>query len=155
MARGDLKRRYLSDEQLARIAAGVAACERGTAGEVRVIVRDRRDWLARLLRFSVRRLALEEFRRLRMHQTRDRTGVILLLLLEDRQFYIYGDKGIHDRVGQSAWDRLSEEMGGIAGREGLYAAVAHGLEQIGALLRQHFPRRPGDVNELSDEVALR
>lgn len=155
MAKGDLIRQYLSDDQLRRIDAGVGAQEKNTSGELRVVIREKRDWIAKLLRLSIRRLAVEEFHRLRMHKTRDRTGVILFILLEDRQFYIYGDLGIHRQIGQPAWDVIAGDISRIAIEENLFAAIQHGLVRAGELLARNFPIKPDDVNELPNEVVIR
>jgi uncharacterized membrane protein len=32
--------------------------------------------------------------------------------------------------------------------------LAHAVGEVGAALRRHFPRRPDDVNELSDQVSI-
>lgn len=155
MAKGDLIRQFLDEEQLARIGRKVGECEKATSGEIRVVIREKKDWVARLLRLSLRRLVVEEFYRLRMHKTRERTGVILYFLLEDRQFYIYGDKGIHAAVGQETWDRVAGEVAAAAREQNLCEGVLLGLGQIGAILAERFPIRPDDVDELPNEVELR
>jgi uncharacterized membrane protein len=155
MAKGDLIKQFLDEEQLARIGRAVGECEKATSGEVRVVIREKKDWVARLLRLSLRRLVVEEFHRLWMHKTRERTGVILYFLLEDRQFYIYGDKGIHAVVGQETWDRVVAEVAGAAKEQNLCEGILLGLERIGAILAGSFPIKPGDVNELPNEVELR
>ncbi len=155
MAKGDLIRQFLDEEQLARIGRKVGECEKSTSGEIRVVIRETKDWVAKLLRLSLRRLVVEEFYRLRMQKTRERTGVILYFLLEDRQFYIYGDKGIHAAVGQETWDRVAGEVAAAAREQNLCEGILLGLERIGAILAERFPIRPDDVNELPNEVELR
>lgn len=155
MAKGDLIRQYLSEEDLRLIGEFINQAETATSGEIRVVVREKRDWFTRLFRYPVRRLALEEFHRLQMHRTRDRTGVIFFFLLEDRHFYIYGDRGIHQCIGQETWDTLTAEVGAIARQQNLGTAIRHGLQRMGNLLAAHFPVKPDDVNELSNEVEIR
>lgn len=155
MAKGDLIKQFLDSEQLERIARAVGEGEKETSGEIRVVLREHRDWIARLLRLSIRRLAVEEFHRLGMHKTRERTGVILYFLLEDRSFYIYGDKGIHAAVGQPIWDGVVEEISRQAKESNLCDGILHGLNRIGALLQEKFPIRPDDVNELPNQVEIR
>jgi uncharacterized membrane protein len=155
MAKGELIRQFLNEDQLAAIARKVGECEKTTSGEIRVVIREKRDWIARALRLSIRRLAVEEFYRLRMHRTRERTGVIVYFLLEARQFYIYGDKGIHRTLGQERWDAIVAEISSTAKEKDLCEGILCGLDRIGALLTEHFPIRPDDVNELPNEVELR
>jgi len=155
MAKGDLVKQFLTEEELKLISEKIGQIEKKTSGEVRVVIREHKDWIAKLVRLSIRRMAVEEFYRLKMHKTRDRTGVILYFLLEDRQFYIYGDRGIHDKLGQGMWDGLCNEMSKIAKEKSLYDAIIYGLEKIGAKLAEHFPVKPDDVNELPNDVAIR
>lgn len=148
-------RQFFTDDQLEAIATRIGEIETRTAGEIRVVMRHRRDWFARLLHLPIRILAIEEFRRLGMQKTRDRTGVIMFFLLADRRFYIYGDRGLHRKVGQETWDRLVGEMSEQAKTAGLFDAVIYGLGQIGELLNRHFPIKPDDVNELPNDVVIR
>lgn len=154
MKKGDLIRQFLSEEQLSGIAAQVGEAERGTSGEVRVVIREKPDLVAGLLRLSLRKLAIEEFYRLRMQRTQDRTGVILFFLLSRRQFYIYGDRGIDSRVGQGVWDGIAAEMSRKA-KEGMAAAIGYGLSRVGEELRKHFPAGDDDRDELPNDVEIR
>jgi putative membrane protein len=57
-------------------------------------------------------------------------------------------------VGQPYWERLVAELRThfVQGRprQGLTAI----LNDLGRELAQHFPRRPDDVNELTDELSV-
>jgi uncharacterized membrane protein len=89
-----------------------------------------------------------------MHETVLRAGVLIYLALEDHQLAIVGDDGIHARVGDGYWerirDRMIERLRGGAARDAVVQAVA----DVGAVLAREFPRRPDDVDELSNEVSL-
>ncbi len=89
-----------------------------------------------------------------MHMTVERHGVLLYLAIEDRKLAVVGDVGIHGRVGDRHWyrvrDRMIERLRAGAPREALVGAI----EEIGRELATHYPRRPGDTNELGDEVSV-
>jgi uncharacterized membrane protein len=58
-------------------------------------------------------------------------------------------------VGDAYWQRVRDLMLGKL-REGRpLDAVLAGIDEVGRVLAQHFPRRPDDRNELSDQVSLR
>ena len=63
-------------------------------------------------------------------------------------------EGIHDRVGQAYWDRLVAAITTHFRDERPRDGLVHAVGELAAALAQHFPRRPGDVNELGDEVSL-
>src|SRR5262249_33828923 len=94
------------------------------------------------------------FRRLGMHRTAERHGVLIYLAVEEHRLAVVGDEGIHGRVGGPHWDRVRdlmvERLKSSAPRE----AIERAVEEIGRALAAHYPRRPGDENELSDEVSV-
>jgi len=99
--------------------------------------------------------AVQEFHRLGLSATADRTGVLIFVSLLERRVVVLGDEGIDARVEENAWTGTTEAiLAGIrAGslREGLTA----GVRRAGELLAQHVPRRDADRNELADHVVVR
>ena len=81
--------------------------------------------------------------------------MLIYLALEDRKLAVVGDEGIHGRVGDTYWEAVRDLM--IARlRDGrALDAVLAGVAEVGRVLAEHFPRRPDDQNELSNEVSLR
>ena len=149
----NLVRKYFSSQDLEALAGAVRTAEEGTAGEVRVEVRQRRAKNERTL--SIEQIARHEFTALGMTRTRERTGVLLFLLLEDKEFCILADEGIHAKVEEVTWttiaDTLTQHFAQGRFREGLTAAI----DAVGAVLRKYVPRRPDDRNELSNNVVVR
>lgn len=138
--------RIFNDEEEGRIIDAIRRFELRTSGEIRVHVEHR-------LRRPPQDEAVAVFGALRMHQTKERNGVLILLAPGQRAFAVYGDVGI-DRVTPTGfWESTCEVMRPhfAAGRfvEGLTA----GIERAGAVLAEHFPRRDDDVNELPDEIS--
>ena len=135
-------------EQLdeARVVAAIAAAERKTSGEVRVYVthHDIDDALAR---------AKFRFAKLGMEQTRDRNAVLIYFAPRSRKFAVVGDIAVHEKCGDTFWREVTATMTPLlqAGRP--TEAVEAAVKKIGALLAEHFPRRPDDGNELTNEIA--
>ena len=99
--------------------------------------------------------ALEVFGLLRVWDTEDNCGVLVYVLLADRDVEIVADRGIHARVGTAAWEAVCRAMEAEF-RDGRFAtgAVA-GIDVINALLAQHFPRHgPAGANELPNRPVL-
>ena len=138
-------RRWLRRIDGARIEQAIAAAERLTSGEIRVSV-------APLFWGNVERAARLAFERLGMQQTHERNGVLIFVVPARRRFFVLGDTGIHEKVGQRLWDEVAAALQGHFTKgeftEGLVAAV----ERVGRALAEHFPHRPGDVNELPNRV---
>jgi uncharacterized membrane protein len=147
-------RRQLGADDLAAITQAIAAAEATTSAEIRVHLEPRvpRARLGRSLTPIDR--AREVFASLGMHRTRERNGVLVYVALEDRKLAIVGDEGIHTRVGEAYWaevrDLMVERFRQGAPREALVQAV----REVGTTLARHFPRRPGDVDELPNTISL-
>lgn len=143
-------KKYLSDEELKSLSAVISEAEKSTSGEIRVVVRHRRHWNERSL--SLHELALLEFSKLGMEKTKDRTGVLILLLLSERAFQIIADEGIHKKVEDGTWDRIAGRMS-LHFKEGKFSdGIAEAVKAVGEILSKHFPRTRDDRNELSNQV---
>jgi uncharacterized membrane protein len=148
-------RRAFDEAALTRIEQAIAEGERAHRGQVRFAVEAALP-LARVLRgVTPRERALEVFSQLRVWDTEENCGVLVYLLLADRDVEIVADRGIHDRVGTPAWEAVCRKME-TAFREGSFAAGAEaGIADINALLARHFPRDAvAGRNELPDQPVV-
>ncbi len=137
--RGSVRRAF-PKASLARIEAAIAAGEKHHRGQVRFAVEPSLP-LARILRrLMPRERALEVFGLLRIWDTAENCGVLVYLLLADRDVEIVADRGIHGHVGTAAWEAICRKME-AAFRDGRFAdGVEAGVAAINALLAQHYPR---------------
>jgi uncharacterized membrane protein len=135
------------------IAVKIAEVERATNAEIRISIRDIRD--AAEADLSAREMTLREFAELRMHQTAERNGILLLILFAERQFYIFGDEGVSRHIDTSKWEDVADLLRSNfkAGeyQQGIFAA----LDKIERHLVGVLPPRTSSTNELSDEVVVR
>lgn len=99
--------------------------------------------------------ALQEFHRHALHETRERTGVLVFVSLFERRAIVLGDRGIDERVQAEDWRAATEAiLRGIAAGS-LRDGLAAGVRACGAVLAEHVPWRDGDRNELPDRVIVR
>ena len=128
-----------------RLIAAIERAEKGTSGEIRVAIarRKAKDPIA---------VARHHFERLAMHRTADRNGVLILIAPRSRNFAIIGDAGVHEKCGDVFWREVADAMAGYFKRSEFETGIIHGIERAGALLGDHFPVRPGDRNELPNDV---
>ncbi|TAK63558.1 MAG: hypothetical protein EPO24_04130 [Bacteroidetes bacterium] len=88
-----------------------------------------------------------------MHKTKDRSGVLLFFLFEERQFFVLADEGIHLKAEQ-LWGAVAALISGQF-KEGKYCdGIIRAIQSVGEALRQHYPRKSDDTNELSNTVEL-
>ncbi|MBS0630635.1 MAG: TPM domain-containing protein [Verrucomicrobia bacterium] len=128
-----------------RVVAAIGAAEAKTSGEIRVL-------LARRKAGDPVAAAQQHFERLGMTQTAARNGVLIFLAPRSRTFAVIGDTAIHEKCGDAFWAELAAAMTEHFKRGDFTAGLVHGIDRAGALLAEHFPRSPDDVNELPDTI---
>ncbi|MBN1957530.1 MAG: TPM domain-containing protein [Desulfuromonadales bacterium] len=101
---------------------------------------------------EVREKALVSFVEQGLHETRDKTGILILISLFERRVQILADSGINAKVPEHTWDELVEII--VAGLKTATAgdAVCRAVERCGELLAEHFPRKADDSDELPNLI---
>ena len=138
---------FFSEEEKQKIVRAIEEAEKDTSGEIRVhIEKDcKTDVLDR---------AAYIFKKLKMHKTKLRNGVLFYLALEDHKFAILGDAGINKVTPDNFWEEIKETMLSYF-REGKFAdGLVKGIRMAGEKLKEHFPYQKDDINELSDEISF-
>ena len=140
---------------LRTIAAAIRAAEQRHGGEIRFAVEGALD-LPELWRdLSPRERAIEVFSQLRVWDTENNDGVLIYLLLADRDVEIVADRGIHRRADPGAWEQVCHGMEALLRERRFDEAALHGVAGVGELLARHAPQRaPGEHNELPDWPVL-
>ena len=145
---------YFSAEDFEKISETITRAEEKTSGEIRVrIIRDYDPDLEKDPE-ALNKQALRDFEREGMRNTRDKTGVLLLLVLEVKKFTILADSGIYEKLPWQYWEALAESLA-FHFRVGNPArAISMIVESIGERLAELFPRKDDDINELPDSVSV-
>jgi uncharacterized membrane protein len=143
-------KKILSREELQTLAAEIGKMEQSTTGEVRVVLRHHRHITER--KRPLHEIALGEFRRLGMHHTKDRTGVLIFLLISERKFHIVADEGIHKKVEEGAWDSVAAAMSAHFKGGNFGQGISEAIRAVGMILATHFPRTAEKGNELPNDI---
>jgi uncharacterized membrane protein len=129
-----------------RIVAAIGAAEAKTSGQIRVYVQ-RGELDGDALDY-----AQKKFQKLGMQATKERNGVLILVLPRARKFAVIGDEGVHQKCGDEFWQELVESMRAHFQKENFTDALVEAIEEAGKLLTRHFPKPAAPKNELSDEI---
>ena len=105
-------------------------------------------------RRRARDTALREFTARGLTRTKGRTGVLLYVALQERYAEILADTGIDGLVEQKTWNGIIEPLLVAAREDRLTEGLIAAVDAVGAVLAQHGPPVPGDVDELSNKVIL-
>ncbi len=147
-------RRVLSATSLARIEQTIVASERTHRGQIRFAVEAGLDFAAVSAGLTARERAIDMFSRLRVWDTAHNNGVLVYLLLADRDVEIVADRGIHVRCGDAVWESICRDMEQQFRAGRFEEGVVAGIEALGARLTLHFPGDGETTNELPDSPVV-
>jgi uncharacterized membrane protein len=137
---------FLSKSEEEDVVEAIRLAEENTSGEIRVHL-EKETSIAPIDR------AVEVFNMLKMENTKDRNGVIIYVAVKSKQFAIYGDKGINEKVADNFWNSTKDIMLNHFKNGDNKQALVDGILSAGQQLKHHFPHQDNDVNELSNEIS--
>ena len=150
-----LKHRWLDEgdanravpvDMVERLMRRVAASERRHSGEIRICVEAGLPVSYLWRNAPARERAITLFGKLRVWDTELNNGVLIYLLLADHAIEIVADRGLNQRVTEAQWKAMVDNLG-AAIRAGNYEdGLTQALEEVSAVLVQHFPLMPSDAN---------
>ncbi len=152
-SRWGTRRRFTAGVR-ARIEAGIAALERRHAGEIRFAIETAFDLPDLWYGTAARERAVQVFGHLGVWDTEGNNGVLIYVLMADRDVEIVADRAIAARVPQSDWDAVCHDMESHFGAGRFAEGAEAGIAGVGALLARHFPGQGGDRNEQPDAPVL-
>ena len=147
-------RRRFSRDVMEAIEQAVAAAESRTSGEIRFAIDTALElpeiWAAK----PPRECAHEAFARLRVWDSELNNGVLIYVLMADRDVEIVADRSAAASISPAQWEAACRLMESHF-REGRFqeGAVA-GVEAVGGLLEREFPSRQVNRDELPNQPAL-
>jgi uncharacterized membrane protein len=137
---------FTKDQKLA-ITKAITQSELQTSGEIRLHIDSNCE-------VNVLDSATVIFRKLKMHKTELRNGVLFYLAVTDKKFAIIGDKGINEKVPENFWDNIKEIMLDHFKKQQFTEGLCNGIEMAGEKLKTHFPLQSNDTNELTNEISI-
>lgn len=139
------KRFFNSQEQRVVIDAIVQA-ELKTSGEIRVHMEN--------FSFGNELKSAERiFKKLNMHKTLERNGVLIYIATLSRKIAVVGDEGIHQKLGNEFWQALVAKLVSQFKANKKAEALAECILECGEQLGKFFPRSNDDTNELSNTIS--
>jgi uncharacterized membrane protein len=143
-------RRIFPPSVLAAIEQAIKASETTHSGQIRFVVEGALDGKPLFRDQPARERALDIFSQLRIWDTAHNNGVLIYLLLADRDFEIVADRGIDVQVGLPAWEQICVEMETDFRAGNFERGVIKGIEAVSRQLATHFPAHGVGRNELPD-----
>jgi uncharacterized membrane protein len=138
---------FFTKEQQADILSAIKEAEDMTSGEIRVHIENQIDG-------DVLDRAAWIFKKIKMHETAEKNGVLFYLAVVNRKFAIIGDEGINSKVPEGFWDNIKDIMETHFREEKFSEGLTKGILMAGLQLKTHFPYHKDDVNELPDDISF-
>ena len=147
-------RRRFPKPVLDSIEVSIASAELRCSGEIRFVVETALEIADLRAGLTPRDRAIQTFSDLHIWDTELRNGVLIYVLVADRDVEILADRGAAAVIPPADWESVCRQMEDHF-RAGRFAegAIA-GVEAVGGLLERHFPRASADRNELPNQPAL-
>jgi uncharacterized membrane protein len=136
---------FLSKLEHERIVQAIRDAEAKTSGEIRVHIQRGKLNTDPLI------AAQKKFHRLGMHMTADRNAVLIFVAPRADKFAVVGDQAIHEKCGDTYWQRVVDLMRAHFRNEKFSDALVDAIRDVGRALAAHFPRRSTSP-DLPDEI---
>ena len=146
--------RAFSRRSLCVIEKSIFESEAAHVGEIRFVVEGALEGNPLFHGQSARERAIDVFSQLRVWDTEHNNGLLIYLLLADRDVKIVADRGIAAKVGASEWEAICRTMETAFGRADFEAGVVGGIKAVTKHLMKHFPASGSGRNELTDQAVV-
>jgi uncharacterized membrane protein len=147
-------RRVFTPQVLGQIEQAIKTGEATHSGQVRFVVEGALDGAALFRDQPARERALDIFSHLRIWDTAHNNGVLIYLLLADRDVEIVADRGIDAKVGASGWEKICRDMEAEFKTGNFGGGVTRGIAAVSRQLAAHFPKDGAGPNELPDKPVV-
>jgi len=143
------KKEFFTEEENRQLVQAIQKAEHQTSGEVRVFVESKCRYVDAIDR------AQEIFLSLKMNETESRNATLVYVAVKHKQVAVYGDEGIHQKVGEKYWREVVEKMLLHFKNQKLVEGICQGIDDLGQALKFYFPYNSDtDKNELPDEIVF-
>ena len=147
-------RRAFPPPTLKVIESAVRESEKVHSGQVLFAIQGALDLAPLVRNIHARAQAIDVFSHLRVWDTEHNNGILIYVLLADRDVEIVADRGIHKLVAQSEWETICRAMERRFRAGEFEAGAIAGIRSVTSLLARHYPGVAGASNELPDKPVL-
>lgn len=138
---------FLTDQQIANLVDAIQSAEDHSTGEIRVHIDSNTE-------NNNAERAYNVFKELCMNKTAELNAVLFHVNFEQKYLTIIGDKGIHEKVSQSYWDALHDEITSGFAKGKFFESLKDAILKTGFELKKHFPVYGENINELPNEITF-
>ena len=143
------KKEFFSKDQHACLIDAIKIAERETSGEIRLYVESECPYQEPVER------AKEIFFKLKMQESEEHNASLIYVAVKHKQAAVYGDTGIHQKVGEKYWKEILENMFLHFRENRIFEGICLGIADLGLALMSYFPfDKEKYKNGLPDEIVF-
>ena len=101
---------------------------------------------------EVEEAALTSFYRNGLNNTRDRTGILIFISVFERRAYVLADEGINAKVDTAVWQEVVNLVVKGIKEQKQAEGICRAVKRCGELIREHFPIKVDDTDELGNLI---
>lgn len=146
--------RTFPHQTLSAIEQAIKASETAHFGEIRFVVEGALDSTPLFKGQSARERAIDVYSQLRIWDTEHNNGVLIYLLLADRDVEIVADRGIHAKAGSREWESICRKMEMAFKQKNYEGGVVGGIQAVTQHLLKHYPAVSDGRNELPNKPVV-
>ena len=144
---GRHKRRFLSRLDRSTLEEAIRSAEEMTSAPIRVVVLPR-------IRGELSSIAERTAERLGMSALPERNGVLIVVVPARREFHVWGDRAVHEKMGASLWSSVAQTISTHFRSGEFTAGLQVGIDELGRALAGHFPRRSKTASPSGPEAVV-
>ncbi len=139
-------RNFFTEKEQNLIVEAITQAELKTSGEIRVHIE-------KFCFGNELKSAQKLFTKLKMHQTKERNGVLIYIATVNRKVAVIGDEGIHQKLGDEFWQKTINHLIQKFKENKKAEALAECILECGEQLSGFFPRNSDDKDELTNAIS--
>ncbi len=136
------------------IERAVKESETRHSGEIGFAIETSMDVPALIKGTTARDRAIKAFSDLRIWDTAANNGVLIYILLSERDIEIVADRGFVHRVEPAEWERVCADMRKEFRQDRFEQGALRAIEEVTEIIGRHFPHQTRDVNELPNRPVV-
>jgi len=142
-------------QALDTIERAIRSSEETHYGEIQVCIESSLDLPSLFANKTARERAIELFSMLRIWDTEQNNGVLIYLLLADRQIEIMVDRGILRVTGDDFWNSVCRKIEEHFRNQDFEAGILKAIEEIHVILKRHYRQDEHDGRDDTNELPNR
>lgn len=138
---------YLTNIEMASLVEAIQTAENNSTGEIRIHIDSTTE-------NDNAEVAFEVFKSLCKDKTVEKNAVLFHVNFEQKYLTIIGDQGINKCVNPNFWDEMHDFMTTEFAKGNFYQALKSSVLNTGIELKNHFPIKGENPNELPNEITF-